>query len=679
MKLFFFPRLAAVGIKKNRKLYLPYILSLIGMVMMSFIIQSISYSPLLKMTSGGTNVQAILSIGKFVIAFFALLFLFYTNSFLVRRRYREFGLYNVLGMGKKDIRRVVFWENLIVSLLGLIGGIGFGILFSKLCELGLLRAIHAEVDYSLSIEWEAVTMTLLLYGAIFLLIMIKSLIQVSRLRPLELLHSENAGEKPIKANWVFAVIGVLLLGGAYYISVTIETPMSALTLFFVAVLMVIAGTYLLFISGSVALCKLLQKNKKYYYKKQHFVSVSSMTYRMKRNGAGLASICILATMVLVMISSTSSLYFGENDLISTRFPQDTYLAVEMDDLSDLSSGKTDKYRTEYERILSENNVTPEGVTEFNYCSISGLLKGEYIQISPEMTSDFSVDYDNIRALYFVSVSDYNKIMNSSLSLENGEAYLMPYKCKYNGKTLDMGDIKFNIKGQISEFIPILDANAASVSVVIPSFLMVIPDYEVLRPLLKYMYDDETRFLEIKYYYGYDCVDSCGEEKAIEIWSAQTEVVRSMADGERFTYNSACISAEKSDFYSTFGGLFFLGIVLSGVFIFAAAMIIYYKQVSEGFEDAKRYEIMQNVGMTDKDIKKSINSQVLTVFFAPLLFAGLHLIFAFPIVWKLLQLFYLRNIGFAIGVTVAAFILFGIFYAVIYKLTARAYYSIVRGK
>ncbi len=677
MKAFFFPRLAASGIKKNGKLYRPYILSLIGMVMMSYIIQSISYSPLLRVTNGGTNAQAILSIGKFVIAFFALLFLFYTNSFLVKKRYREFGLYNVLGMGKKDVCRIVFWENLLVSLIGLIGGIGFGILFSKLCELGLLRAIHSEVDYRFTLEGEAVTMTLILYGAIFFLIMIKSLIQVSRLRPMELLHSESAGERPIRANWLFATLGVLLLGGAYYISVTIESPMSAISLFFVAVLMVIAGTYLLFISGSVALCKLLQKNKKYYYKKQHFVSVSSMTYRMKRNGAGLASICILATMVLVMISSTSSLYFGADDMISTRFPQDTYIAVEMDDLSDLSSGKTEKYRTEYEKIMKENNVTPEGVAEFNYCSISGMLQGENIIISPEMTTDFTLNYDNLRALYFVSVSDYNKIMGTDLSLTGGEAYLMPYDCKYSGKDLDLGDIKFSIKGQLSEFIPILDANAASVSVAIPSFLMVIPEYETLRPLMKYMYDDETRYLEIKYYYGYDCIDSCGEEKAIDIWSKQTEVVRSMANGDRFTYDSGCESAEKSDFYSTFGGLFFLGIVLSGIFIFAAAMIIYYKQVSEGYEDKARFGIMQNVGMTARDIKSSINSQVLTVFFAPLLFAGVHLVFAFPIIWKLLQLFYLRNMGFAIGVTAAAFVLFGVFYAVIYKLTAKAYYSIIK--
>ncbi len=677
MNVFFFPRLAAVGIRKNGKLYLPYILSLIGMVMMSFIIQSISYSSLLRRTPGGNNVQAILSIGKFVIAFFALIFLFYTNSFLVRRRYREFGLYNVLGMGKKDVCRVVFWENLLVSLIGLIGGIGFGVLFSKLCELGLLRAIHAGVDYNLTFEWEAVTMTLMLYGAIFLLILIKSLIQVSRLRPLELLCSESAGEKPVRANWVLALIGLGLLGGAYYISVTIESPMSAITLFFVAVLMVIAGTYLLFISGSVALCKLLQKNKKYYYKKQHFVSVSSMTYRMKRNGAGFASICILATMVLVMISSTSSLYFGADDMISTRFPQETYIDVEMDDLSDLGSGKPEEYRAGYEKILKENGVTPENVTEFKYCLITGLLRENTVTVSPDVTTDFSLNYDNLRDVYFVSVSDYNRIMGTDLTLGGGEAYLLPYDCKYSGNTVEVGGVRFNIKGQLSEFVPILDSNAASVSVVIPTFLMVISDYEELRPLMEYMYDEQTRFLEIEYYYGYDCIDSCGEEKAIDIWSAQTEIVRSMADGDRFTYDSGCVAAEKSDFYSTFGGLFFLGIVLSGIFIFAAAMIIYYKQVSEGYEDKARFAIMQKVGMTDKDIKKSINSQVLTVFFAPLLFAGVHLVFAFPMVWKLLQLFYLRNLGYAIGVTAAAFVLFGVFYAVIYKLTARAYYSIVK--
>ena len=298
MKLY--PRLALSGIRNNRKLYVPYILSCIGTVMMYFILHSLSLSPLLHETRGGDNLEIILSLGKYVIAAFSLLFLFYTNSFLIRRRYKEFGLYSVLGMDKRGIGRVVLWESLFVSLLGLAAGLLFGIAFSKLAELGLLRAIQSDVDFRFYLSWEAVLSTLLLYGGIFAALMLKSLWQVGRTKPLELLKSENYGEKPPKANWFFALLGLGLLGVAYYLSLSIQSPLKALMLFFVAVLMVIAATYLLFMAGSVTLCRLLQKNKKYYYKKNHFVSVSSMAYRMKRNGAGLASICILCTMVLVM-------------------------------------------------------------------------------------------------------------------------------------------------------------------------------------------------------------------------------------------------------------------------------------------------------------------------------------------------------------------------------------------
>ena len=281
MKILFFPRLAWTGIRSNRKLYLPYLLSCCGMVMMYYIMHALSVSPLLGEMLGGTSMGFILSLGKFVIAAFALVFLFYTNSFLIRRRYKEFGLYNVLGMDKHGIGRIIFWETLLIGLISSVIGLALGIAFSKYAELGLLRAVGAEVDYRFSVSGQAVLWTAGIFAVIFLLLLLKALWQVSRSKPMELLHSENAGEKPPKANWVLAVIGALLLGGAYYLAVTIKSPLTALVLFFVAVLMVIAATYLLFISGSVALCRLLQKNKQYYYKSRHFVSVSSMVYRMK--------------------------------------------------------------------------------------------------------------------------------------------------------------------------------------------------------------------------------------------------------------------------------------------------------------------------------------------------------------------------------------------------------------
>lgn len=322
-----YPKLAILGIQKNRRLYIPYLLTCIGMVAMFYILQSLSYSPLLQEMKGGNNVGLVLSLGKYVISVFSLIFLIYTNSFLNRRRNKEFGLYHILGMGKRGLLRISAWESLFISAVGMVGGIALGIALSKLAELGLLNAIHVAPDYRFTMHFESIKVTIGIFAIIFVFLFLKSMLHILRAKPLELMHSEQTGEKPPKANWLFAVLGLLLLGGAYYLAVSIQSPLKALTLFFVAVIMVILGTYLLFCAGSVTLCRTLQKNKRYYYQKQHFVSVSSMTYRMRRNGAGLASICVLSTMVLVMLSSASSLFIGAEGCPAGWLPRDGIIAV----------------------------------------------------------------------------------------------------------------------------------------------------------------------------------------------------------------------------------------------------------------------------------------------------------------------------------------------------------------
>ena len=677
MKNALFPKLAWTGIKKNRKLYIPYILSCIGMVMMFYIIQSLSYSPLLKEMAGGGSMGVTLGLGKFVILAFALVFLFYTNSFLIRRRYREFGLYNVLGMDKRGISRIIAWESLIVSAIGLVGGLGLGIAFSKFAELGLLNAIHADIDYSFTVKSEALIFTVEAFGAIFLLLFVKSLIQVRKSKPLELIRSENAGEKAPKANWVMAVLGLLLLAAAYFIAVRIKSPLSALTVFFVAVLMVIAATYMLFMSGSVALCKVLQKNKNYYYKKNHFVSVSSMAFRMKRNGAGLASICILSTMVLVMLTSTSSLYFGANDSIASRYPRNNEVALELNGLDNLSEEKTSQVKAGYQEVFDKHGVEPQNICEYRYAYIAGLLDGSEIQPDISQAEFNPAAYENLRQVYFVSDEDYNAAMGTKLSLKEGEAMLYPLRCEYDEDSLQICDVKFNISGQLDEFISISDANVN----VFSGLMLVIDDYSELKPLETLIDGAGDRMLGSKWNYGYDL--DVEDEEAIAVYRDQLSTLDNvdfiLDDEGGYSFSGGCKAAEKDDFFVTFGGLFFVGIILSIVFIFAAVMIIYYKQVSEGYEDQRRFEIMQNVGMTKQDIKKSINSQVLTVFFAPLVFAGLHLGFAFPLVWKILKMFNLHNLSLVIWVNIGAFLVFGIFYAIVYKLTAGAYYNIVSDK
>ena len=322
MKLLFYPRLAWTGIRKNRRLYLPYLLTCIGMVMMEYIICFLKDSEAVRSMRGAMMITGMMSFGSFVIAVFALIFLFYTNSFLMRRRKKEFGLYSILGMSRRNLGRILLWETLFVLVISLAAGLFAGAALSKLAELILLNMLHGKTTYSLTLSAPAATYTLCVFLVIFALLFLKSLWQVRSLDALSLLKSESVGEKPPRANWALGLLGLLVLGAGYALAVYVGDPVSALAWFFVAVILVIIGTYMVFVSFSVVLLRVLQKRKNYYYKARHFVSVSSMAYRMKRNGAGLASICVLATMVLVMISTTVSLYFGVEDSLNTRYPND---------------------------------------------------------------------------------------------------------------------------------------------------------------------------------------------------------------------------------------------------------------------------------------------------------------------------------------------------------------------
>ena len=305
MKTALYPRLAWDGLRKNKRLFLPYLLTCVCMVMMFYILSFLGSPETCALLPRGSNgAGLILNLGSAVIFVFSAIFLYYTNSFLIRRRTQEFGLYNVLGMGKRNLARIATWESLITAALSLAFGLALGIIFSKLAELGLLNMLGGEINYRVRIDAESVTRTLGLYAVIFALIWLSTVIRVGRSSAVALLRSESVGEKPPKANWALGLAGLVILAAAYYLAVSITNPIDAMVWFFVAVILVIVATYLLLIAGSVLLCRVLQKNKQYYYQPSHFVSVSSMAYRMKRNGAGLASVCIIATMILVMISSS---------------------------------------------------------------------------------------------------------------------------------------------------------------------------------------------------------------------------------------------------------------------------------------------------------------------------------------------------------------------------------------
>ncbi len=675
MKKALYARLAWTGMVKNKRLYLPYLLSCGGMVLMFYILMGLSGSPVLENMAGGGSSAMILRLGTVVIAVFALLFLFYTHAFLVRRREREFGLYNILGMGKGNIARVLLWETAITYGMTTAAGLLLGVALYKLAELGMVRLLQVQVTYTLSVSVSSLLATAALFAVIHVLILLDGLRRLRGVNAIALLRSENVGEKPPRAKWVLTAAGAVLLAGAYALAVSIREPLAALLWFFTAVIMVILATYMLFISGSVTLCRSLQRNKRYYYQPQHFVSVSSMAYRMKRNGAGLASVCILATMVLVMISSTTCLYFGQEKAVDSRYPHDLAVTVYGGEHL-LDEAEVAGLREGVESTIFNFGGKVSNVAEYREVSISGLLDGGDIRI--DSTNASVTDSTHAIQIHFLPLEDYNAATGQSLTLGDGQVYVAALRTTFDSDTLsiDGGMVRHVMKREI----PMLGGPA--VADITPSLMVVVPDFERFVPELQSYLEDRYGWYPGAYWnYGFDTdlpedqqADIDGVTPNLE--SALNRYLSGVSSDWSVGVSVESKAGNRADFYGTYGGLFFLGIMLSIVFIFAAAAIIYYKQLSEGYEDQSRFDIMQKVGMTKGDIRRSINSQLLTVFSLPLVMAGLHLCFAFPFIHKLLLLFNLDDRGLLVGTTAVSFLVFAVLYAVVYKLTGNAYYHIV---
>lgn len=672
MKLGFYFGLAKDGIRKNSKMYTPYILTCIGMVMMYYIILSLQTDKTIGNMAHGSDIQMVLGFGGWVIAIFSCIFLFYTNSFLIRRRKKEFGLYNILGMGRRHISLIILCESVIVAVVALALGLFTGVLFSKFAELGLINIIDQQVNYSFFIAPKAIISTIKIFGCTFVLLFFNNLRQLYFTSTIELLGSEKAGEKPPKANWLVAIAGLVLLGIAYYISVTIKNPLAAFSVFFIAVVLVIIATYLLMIAGSVVMCRILQKNKTYYYKKNHFVSVSSMAYRMKRNGAGLASICILATMVLVIISSTSCLYFGHEDALNRRYPRQIDFGFDFTNATQATLENVKEIQNGLNQAIEECGVESVNKYTSRSASIAGALEGNKLTTSVGAYGDKGIsEMERVIMLYFIPIEDYNEATGKNVVLEDNEA-LCYFSEDFDEKSLQVDDMTtFTIKEKIDKC-PNMDNIDFEV---VPVMVMYLADYDSALQKIQELedIDGESRLI-YSLEYGFDTTLS--GDKQIE---AASQIKEKFLKNE-YEYNEISMDvreAQRQDFFVTFGGLFYLGLLLSVVFIFAAVLIIYYKQISEGYEDHSRFDIMRKVGMTDKEIRKSINSQMLTVFFFPLILAGIHICFAFPIVRKLLMMFSLNNVGLFVETSIISFLIFGVLYAIVYRITSNAYYRIVR--
>ncbi len=656
----FFPRLAAGNIRKNSKTYIPYILTCVITIAVFYIVKSLSLNPGLEKMVGAQILMYTMSLGSWVTALFALLFLFYTNSFLIKRRKKEFGVFNILGMEKRHLAKTMAWESIYVALAGLTGGLILGIALDKVMFLVITKVIGGEISLGFFISGQAVKSTIILFIVVFFLIFLNAVRQIHLSNPIELLRDGQAGEKEPKTKWLMTGIGAICLGIGYYLALTVENPLTSLLVFFVAVVLVIIGTYLLFTAGSIALLKLLRKNKKYYYKTRHFISVSGMIYRMKQNAVGLANICILSTMVLVMISSTSSMMLGMEDIIHTRYPND--FVIYSDEGSQERSQETfEKIRS----LQSHKNLKVTNEIQYTYLAFSSIQDKDTFQVT---RSGSLMVMDSITNLIFVPLSDYNTVMGTQEILEEGEILLYSNRQDFEYPVLKVFDKEYRVKKKLDEFLGngILAANAAS------SQFLVVRDMEEIQDLYVKQKEALTDIAsEYRYFYGFD-TDASKEEQS-EFYAAMKQLLADVG----FQGSAESRFDARTSFIGLYGGLFFIGIFLGVLFIMAAVLIIYYKQISEGYDDKERFEIMQTVGMSHQEVKASIHSQVLTVFFLPLIVAGIHVAAAFPMISRILVLLNLMNTRLYITCTCVCFLVFAVMYILIYFLTARVYYRIVK--
>ena len=582
MNNFIYEKLAVTNLKNNRKTYVPYIFTGVLTVMMFYIIDALSKGEGITQNT----LKICLQYATGVIIVFAVIFLFYTNSFLIKRRKKEIGVYNILGMGKRHIARMMAVETILTAGISILGGLVFGIIFGKLMYLLLLKILHNSVDMQFSVNGTAIVQTVILFAGIFLLTYLYNILQIQLVNPVELLHGGNQGEKEPKSRWLLVIVGVAALGNGYWIALTTEAPLEALLKFFVAVVCVIIGTYALFIAGSIVVLKILRKNKAYYYNPKHFTSVSGMIYRMKQNGAGLANICVLSTMVLVMVSTTVSLYAGMEDILDSRFPRDVSIVC--------NEADTNKEET-LQRLIKEQ------------CEKAG------VKIT-----------DRVR-----------------------------YKC--GKKQINIAGQNYQVKKELSE----MTSQPKSTAEMYKTLYIVFANAEQIERIESFSYADKFNLKG----------DDGKQKETLE--QIQNEFYEKFPDG---TMESRMLS--RSSFYELYGGLFFIGIYLGSMFIMATVLIIYYKQISEGYDDRERYQIMQKVGMSKKEVKRSIRSQVLSVFFLPLVVAAIHVAVAFKVMTKILGVLNLTNVSLFAVCTIITIAVFAVFYIIVYSITAKEYYRIV---
>lgn len=670
--------------KSNRRFYLPYILTVIGTAAAFYIMAAIVSDPGSKELAAGTSngpmyVSMFMTLGMFVLGLFSCIFLLYTNSFLMKRRQKELGLYSVLGMSKTNIAGIMVFEALYIALIGIGGGLAVGILLTKLVSLALFRLMRLPVPFGFSVQPIAIIIVVLFFAGLILLTLLANLAKVGRSRPVELLRGGNVGEKEPKANWFLTIVGVLFLGAGYAVAMLVDNPGMAVAVYFLAVFAVIIGTYCLFTSVSIAVLKALRRNKRYYYKAKHFISVSGMLYRMKRNAVGLANICILCTMVMVMVSGTLSLYLGSEEQVNVYCPSDvvvetTYYASSTEDhvYNEETGEETIEYHTPYdaaamdawfEDYFAGHKLTPSAAKAVEYYTFTAVDSEDHVSLVTAVTAE---TYAQLTGEAAPELAPGEALAHVPSGYKFGDGLNFLDK---DGNTLS---IQFVGEAQLSSAQVELNTAILSQSED-DDIVLVVPDTAALLELVA---GQENGSYVWRGQYDFDASDEAVSAMVDDYFAASSE-----GDGVDAGYYDVLRidlrSETERDVYGLSGGFLFLGVFLGIVFLMATVLIIYYKQVSEGYEDNARFDIMRKVGLSEREARRAIRSQILTVFFMPILVAAIHIAFDFNLVVLLLRLFSLTNVKLTALCTLGTLLVFCAVYAVVYALTARSYYKIVR--
>lgn len=656
-------KLAISNLIKNRKLYYPFALAVLLAVTISYLFYSLAFNPKIGDLRGASAIQFTLQLGFIVVTFASAVIVLYANSFVMKNRSKELGVYGMLGLEKRHLIGMTFKELLIFGLVTVTVGIGIGALFDNLIFALLLKLAKMKVELVATFQWSVVLTVLLVFGVIFLVLVFLNALRIIRMDALQLSREKAKGEKKGRFLILQTLIGLITLGSGYYLAQSVKDPISATLTFFIAVLLVIVATYLLFNAGITVFLQLLKKNKRYYYKPNNLISVSNLIFRMKKNAVGLATIAILSTMVLVTMSAATSIYNGSENIKKLMYPHDFDVKGQNVEVEDL-----DKLLTQY---ASEKNLTISNKDVLSYASF-----GLSSQDGTKLTT-FEKGQNNVmpKTIFLVfDQKDYENMTGQKLNLTNNEVGLFAKNENLKGqKAFSLNDQEYRIKEEIQQDFIINHVSNQYVLLLSDYNYLVVPD---LQSFLD-KYQDSAIYTQL--YGGMDVTASQEEQlKLSDDFDAYVNnFSHNLQSEDGMVYNGTTRSDAIAEMNALFGGILFIGIFLSIIFMVGTVLVIYYKQISEGYEDRERFVILQKVGLDQKQIKQTINKQVLTVFFLPLAFAFLHLAFAYHMLSLILKVVGVVDSTMMLSVTLSICGIFALVYVLIFMITSRSYRKIIQ--